>query len=330
MSEQEEETFAFEIGVEHVGARLDKALAVLYTDLSRSRLTKLVQEGCVKVDGEITKNPSMKMREGQAVEFFVPPPADYKPQAEDIPLDILYEDDDLIVINKSPDMVVHPGAGNHSGTLVNALLHHCADTLSGVGGVLRPGIVHRLDKETSGAMLVAKNDKAHKALSEQLANRTLSRVYHAVVLGEPVPPVGRIDRRIGRNPSQRLKMATPGAASREAATRYRVMKRAKGHLSLVECRLETGRTHQIRVHMESIKHSLVGDPLYGGARTAVKAACRRLELSEPLESQVMDFPRQALHAAEITFVHPRTKEEVTIQAPYYHDIKSLIENVFPE
>ena len=326
--EEQDEIFSFVIGEEYAGARLDKALAALYTDLSRSRLTKLIQEGCVKVDGAVVKDASLKVRPEQEVEFFVPPPVDSTPQPEDIPLDILYEDDDLIVINKSPDLVVHPGAGNPTGTLVNALLHHCKDTLSGIGGVMRPGIVHRLDKETSGAMLVAKNDMAHKALSEQLADRTLSRVYHAVVLGEPVPPKGVIDRRIGRHPSQRLRMATPGAASREAVTRYRVLKRSGGHLTLVECRLETGRTHQIRVHMESIKHPLIGDPLYGGARSAVKAACRRLEFVEDLENQVLDFPRQALHAAEISFVHPRSGEQVTIQAPYYQDIKSLIENVF--
>lgn len=327
----EQEEFVYEIAAEHEGARLDKALAALYTDLSRSRLTKIINEGCVQVDGAVTKNPSMKMREGQSVTFFVPPPVDWRPQAENLPLDILYEDDDLIVINKAPDMVVHPGAGNHTGTLVNALLYHCKDTLSGVGGVLRPGIVHRLDKQTSGAMLVAKNDKAHQFLSNQLADRTLSRVYHAVVLGEPVPPAGRIDRRIGRNRTQRLKMATPGTASREAVTRYRVLERSGGHLSLVECRLETGRTHQIRVHMEAIKHSLIGDPLYGGAKTAVQAVCRRLDLDEERTKQIVEFPRQALHAAQITFVHPASQEAMTISAPYYPDIKSLInKNFFPE
>ena len=323
-----DETFSFVIEEDHAGGRLDKALAALYSDLSRSRLTKLIQDGCVKVDGAVTEDPSLKVRVGQEVVFFVPPPVDSTPQPENIPLDILYEDDDLIVINKSPDLVVHPGAGNPDGTLVNALLYHCKDTLSGIGGVMRPGIVHRLDKETSGAMLVAKNDMAHKALSDQLADRTLSRIYHAVVLGEPIPPIGVIDRRIGRHPSQRLKMATPGAASREAVTRYKVLKRAGGHLSLVECRLETGRTHQIRVHMESIKNPLIGDPMYGGARSAVKAACRRLGVDEVLENQVLDFPRQALHAAEISFVHPRSEEQVTIQAPYYGDIKSLIKNIF--
>lgn len=320
----QEDVLSFVIEGDQAGARLDKALSALCADLSRSRLQSLISDGQVSVNGEVLTNASKKVSLGDEIEVNVPPPVDATPIAENIPLEIVYEDEHLLVINKPAGLVVHPGAGNMHGTLVNALLHHCAGSLSGIGGVMRPGIVHRLDKDTSGLMVAAKNDFAHQRLSAQLADRSLSREYLALVLKVPMPMKGVIDKAIGRDARQRLKMSVRGRASREARTFYEIEQSWGGSLSLVRCKLESGRTHQIRVHMEAIKHPLVGDPLYGPQPTALRAALGKLDLEEEAIEAFMTFPRQALHAQAITFIHPVTEEELSFAAPLPDDFSKLL------
>ncbi len=289
---------------QHVGLRADKVLSLLCDELSRSRIRGLIDDGKVSLNGKTLSAPSQAVQEGDAFVIVVPPPAPSEPQAEDIALDIVYEDDDLLVINKAVGMVVHPAAGNWSGTLVNALLHHCGDSLSGIGGVIRPGIVHRLDKDTSGLMLVAKNDHAHQSLSGQLANRTLSRIYHALVVGVPMPLKGKIERAIGRHKHDRLKMSVMSNNPKDALTHYKVLERYGEACSLVECRLETGRTHQIRVHMEAFGYPLVGDRQYGAQPTLLISKLKKDSYPNESIKNIMEFPRQALHAKEIRFDHP--------------------------
>jgi 23S rRNA pseudouridine1911/1915/1917 synthase len=272
------------------GLRLDKALAASLADLSRARLQALIAAGAVTVEGEVRTDPAGKVRAGNQVTVVVPPTVPAVPLPQPIPLRIVFEDAHLLVIDKPAGLVVHPGAGNPDGTLVNALLAHCGTQLSGIGGVRRPGIVHRLDKDTSGLMVAAKTDAAHRGLSAQLSDRSLSRIYRAIVWGTPVPPAGRIDAPIGRSPVNRRKMAILRRGGREAVTLYSTLGRVGAKAALIECRLMTGRTHQIRVHMASIGHPLVGDPVYGRARSGTSALAR--------------FPRQALHAATIAFRHP--------------------------
>lgn len=307
------ESYQFEFSEEHGKMRLDKALSLLIPELSRSRITAIIKEGDVTLDGAVCTNASLKVQEGQSVTLDIPPAEEGNIQPENIPLDIVYEDDDLLVINKPVGLVVHPGAGNWTGTLVNALLHHCGDSLSGIGGVVRPGIVHRLDKDTSGLMLVAKNDQAHNGLAEQLQERTLSRTYHAIVLGAPMPLKGVVDAPIGRHSQSRLKMAiTPHG--KEARTHYRVLKQAGEAFSLLECKLESGRTHQIRVHMASLGHFLLGDPLYGPQVTKVNKHLKIQGIEGEKAGFVKTFPRQALHAQSIEFIHPRDEK------PYFFEV----------
>lgn len=305
--------------------RLDKILSAAFDDLSRSRLQALIDQGEVRLNGTVCDTASKKLVVGDVVEFSVPPPIDATPKPENIPLDIVYEDDDLLVINKQPGLVVHPGAGNYEGTLVNALLYHCKDTLSGIGGVMRPGIVHRLDKETSGLMVVAKNDMAHKGLAAQLEDRSLSRVYTAVVFKVPFPVKGTIDKPLVRHSSHRLKMTIARAGEgKEARTHYNVLKKYGEAASLVECKLESGRTHQIRVHMESIGHNLIGDPLYGPQPNGLRSALGKAGYDEGVISQIMEFPRQSLHAGAIGFIHPATEEDMAFEAPFPDDISNLL------
>ncbi|PCK00542.1 MAG: RNA pseudouridine synthase [Zetaproteobacteria bacterium] len=299
----------------HVNLRADKFLSVVCDDLSRSRLQKLIVDGRVTLNGEVLKSLSTKVGEGDVFSVCVPEPEAGEPEAEDIALDILYEDDDLLVINKAVGMVVHPGAGNWSGTLVNALLHHCGDTLSGIGGVIRPGIVHRLDKDTSGLIMVAKNDHAHKFLSAQFADRTLSRVYHALVLGVPMPIKGTINREIGRHRHNRLKMSVMSNAPREARTHYKVLENYNESCALVECKLESGRTHQIRVHMEALGHPLIGDPLYGPQQTALIARMKNAGYDNEFIKEIVDSKCQLLFAKQISFVHPRTEKQMSFECP---------------
>ncbi len=309
----------------YVGYRLDKAVAALAPAFSRTRLQNLIDAGECLLNGTVCSTPSRKVEIFDHIIIAIPPSADAEPQPENIPLDIVYEDDDLLVINKAAGMVVHPAVGHQSGTLVNALLYHCGDSLSGINGVKRPGIVHRLDKDTSGLMMVAKNDFAHHHLSEQLQDHSLSRVYDAVVLGIPIPIKGRIETQIGRHPSNRLKMAILPRGGREAATNYLVTETYRENFSLVECRLETGRTHQIRVHMESLKHPIIGDPLYGPQPNAVQARLSKAGYGDEACAIVTQFPRQALHAAQISFIHPRTEDEMEFDAPLPGDMAALLD-----
>lgn len=324
MSDEESDTYHLTITAEQAGHRADKAIAALCEDLSRTRIQTLIGEGSILLNHEVLSDASVKLAEGDEVVVDVPPAVAADPPAENIKLDIVYEDDDLLVINKAAGMVVHPGAGNYTGTLVNALLYHCGDSLSGIGGVARPGIVHRLDKDTSGLMIVAKNDSTHRHLTAQLSERSLSRVYHAIVLGVPVPPLGKVDLPIGRHPSNRMKMAVRRrGGGRAAVTHYSVQKNFGGAFALVECVLETGRTHQIRVHMEAAGHPLIGDQLYGPQDTAVKAALRRLGIEKKAD-EVLAFGRQALHAAAIKFIHPGSGEELFFEADPPNDFSNLL------
>lgn len=318
------ETNSFTVDEALSGQRLDKILVALCDDLSRSRIKALIDGGEVTLNGFVCTTPSRKLAKGERIELNIPPPVAAEPEAQDIPLDIVYEDDDLIVLNKPIGMVVHPGAGNSDGTLVNALLYHCGDSLSGIGGVMRPGIVHRLDKDTSGLMVVAKNDTAHKGLSAQLEDRSLSRKYKALVLGVPMPPKGNVDLPIARHHANRLKMTVNEEKGRAAKTYYHVIERYRDEFALVECQLESGRTHQIRVHMSYIKHPLIGDQTYGPQPTAVQGALRRASYDAEMVTQILEFPRQALQAYSLSFIHPTTDETVSFEIELPDDFYKLL------
>jgi len=303
------------------GERLDKALAPLFPDLSRARLQALIAEGRLSADGQPVTDASRKARAGTYV-LVVPPPIPADPEPEAIALTVLYEDEHLIVVDKPAGMAVHPAPGSLTGTLVNALLHHCGDSLSGVGGVARPGIVHRLDKDTSGVMVAAKSDAAHRGLSALFSTHDIDRLYVALTRGAPQPPVGTIQTRIGRSPGDRKKMAVLRAGGREAITHYRV-EAAFGPLdkplaARVACRLETGRTHQIRVHLASKGSPCLGDAVYGAGQPAapVRAAI-----------QAAGLARQALHAALLGFVHPITGETLRFETPLPADMAALQEGL---
>jgi 23S rRNA pseudouridine1911/1915/1917 synthase len=311
--------------------RLDKVLAEAIPDVSRSRLKALIEGGAVTVDGSPVLDASRKVPPGARLELVVPPAEPADPDGEDIPLDVVYEDEHLIVIDKPAGLVVHPAVGNWTGTLVNALIHHCGDSLSGIGGVRRPGIVHRLDKDTSGLMVVAKTDKAHQGLAAQFADhgRTgpLERAYYALVWGSPEPYRGTIDAPLGRSQVDRTKIAVLKHSGKEAVTHYEVVERFPAQAgrnataSLVECHLETGRTHQIRVHMAAAGHPLIGDQDYG-RHFLTKAN----KLPEALAETVRAFPRQALHAFLIAFEHPITHEILRFESEIPPDMEALVES----
>ncbi|MFC3100343.1 RluA family pseudouridine synthase [Altererythrobacter lauratis] len=297
------------------GGRLDKALAEA-SGLSRERVKALIAEGQVIVAGQLAASASAKVAAGVNYAIAVPPPDDPQAHPQDIPLVVVFEDADLIVVDKPAGMVVHPAAGNADGTLVNALLHHCQGQLSGIGGVARPGIVHRIDKDTSGLLVVAKSDRAHEGLARQFADHSVERAYMAVCQGHPSPPQGTIAKRLGRSDADRKKMAVlPDDASRgkHAVTHYRTLEKLEG-CTLIECRLETGRTHQVRVHLASIGHALVGDPVYGRTSTQLRPILNRL-----------GFQRQALHAAVLGFVHPATGTFQRFESPLPPDMRELID-----
>ncbi|MCL2469793.1 MAG: RluA family pseudouridine synthase [Alphaproteobacteria bacterium] len=299
--------------------RLDKALAAALEGFSRTRLSQLIKEGHVKrlePSPLIVTNPAFAAQKGDLYRLTLPKARAAAPQAEAIALEIVYEDDDLLVVNKQAGLVVHPAAGHWEGTLVNALLAHCGPTLSGIGGVARPGIVHRLDKDTSGLMVVAKNDFAHKALSEQFSSRTLSRLYRAIVWGVPSPLEGRIEGAIGRHPRARQKMSVRAHGGKEALTFYKTCEVFAPFAALVSCKLASGRTHQIRVHMAHQGHPVVGDSLYATRKTASKKGGVIAELTY--------FPRQALHAGELAFIHPRTQKPLVFKVPDPEDFDSLL------
>lgn len=299
------------------GQRLDRALAAALADLSRARIQALLAAGRVRSDGVTVVDAAKRVKPGQRFDIILPEPEPSIPVAQTIPLTVLYEDSALLVIDKPPGLVVHPAPGNPDHTLVNSLLAHCGASLSGIGGVIRPGIVHRLDKDTSGLMVVAKTDAAHAGLSAQFADRTLSRDYLAVVRGVLRQRQGRIEGAIGRDPKNRKKMAVVARGGRAAATRYRVVRPYATVASLVECSLETGRTHQIRVHMTALGHPLVGDPLYGGA----------VRGKGPDAALLRAFPRQALHAAKLRFRHPDDGREMRFETEPPADMKALMSSL---
>jgi len=301
------------------GQRLDRVLAGCHPVLSRSRLKTLIEEGRVSVGGQTITEPSYRVKPGQTCATIVPEAEPCVPQGQAIPLDILYEDAELVVIDKPAGLVVHPAPGNPDLTLVNALIAHCGDSLSGIGGVRRPGIVHRLDKDTSGVMVAAKTDAAHRSLTRQFERKTAERAYLALVWGVPVPPAGRIEGNIGRDPRNRKKMAVVGAGrGKAAATNYRVVRRFRDRASLVECRLETGRTHQVRVHLTHIGHAVVGDPLYGRISRA-----RIKDLPGTVVEALRSFSRQALHATLLAFNHPETGERLSFESALPKDMNEL-------
>jgi 23S rRNA pseudouridine1911/1915/1917 synthase len=296
------------------GGRLDKALAEA-SGLSRERVKTLMGEGRVLLAGKVAAQASVKVADGTSFEIRVPAaiPAEAAPQ--DIPLTIVFEDEHLIVVDKPAGLVVHPAAGNLDGTLVNALLHHCRGQLSGIGGVERPGIVHRIDKETSGLLVVAKTDKAHEGLARQFADHSIERAYFAVVQGRPMPPAGTVSGFIGRSDHDRKKMAVLhelNKRGKHAVTHYKTVE-AFAAASLVECRLETGRTHQVRVHMASIGHALLGDPVYGRTPTRFRPLLNELR-----------FARQALHAAVLGFIHPVTGAALRFESALPADMAGLL------
>ncbi|MCK9541218.1 MAG: RluA family pseudouridine synthase [Novosphingobium sp.] len=297
------------------GQRLDKALAQA-SGLSRGRVKALMTEGRVALDGKPATQASLKVEAGAPFRIAVPEAAPAEARAQDIPLAIVFEDEYLLVVDKPAGLVVHPAAGNPDGTLVNALLHHCHGELSGIGGVARPGIVHRIDKDTSGLLVVAKTDAAHEGLSRQFADHSIGRAYLALAGGHPMPPAGTVRGAIARSATNRKKMAlVEDGRGKHAVTHYRTLETFSG-AALMECRLETGRTHQVRVHMSSIGHALLGDPVYGRTPSGLRPILSRL-----------DFRRQALHAAELAFVHPVNGEELRFRSPLPADMAELMEEL---
>lgn len=298
------------IRAEESGERIDALLARNVEGLSRSAAQRLIDEGCVSVNGKSPKK-NYKCTAGDEVSLALPQLEEIPLVAQDIPLDVAFEDEDVIVINKPRGMVVHPAPGHPDGTLVNALLHHCGDSLSGIGGEKRPGIVHRIDKDTSGLLIVAKNDFSHQFLSAQLADRSLSRVYEAVVRGNFRESSGTVDKPIGRHPTDRKRMAVTEKNSRNAVTHWELIDSYKGY-SHIRCILETGRTHQIRVHMQSIGHPLLGDFTYGAP------------------SPEKGLEGQCLHARQLKFIHPRTEKQIVIASElpgYFEDVLSRLGSI---
>jgi 23S rRNA pseudouridine1911/1915/1917 synthase len=309
-------------GPEDAGVRLDRVLQRHLPELSRSRLKQLILSGGVTGEGAVRRDPAQRVRAGQQFALVVPDPVEPIPIAQPMPLAVRFEDTHLIVIDKPAGMVVHPAPGNPERTLVNALLAHCGPSLAGIGGVRRPGIVHRLDKDTSGLLVVAKSEPVHRALSRDFAGRRIERAYSAFVWGVPVPASGEIAGNIGRSPTNRKKMAVVAETrGKPAMTRYRVERRFGNHAALLECRLLTGRTHQIRVHLAHRGHPLIGDPVYG--RRVGRAPVRQ----GPASAAAAAFPRQALHARLLGFHHPATGEWLTFESPLPADMAGLESNL---
>lgn len=294
------------------GTRLDLVLSAALEEFSRSFIQKLLESGSVSVNGAVCKEKKYKAQAGDVVEMDIPQPEKLEVEAEDIPLNIVYEDSDVLVVNKPAGMVVHPAPGNYTGTLVNALMYHCGDELSSINGVIRPGIVHRIDKDTSGLLMVAKNDKAHSSLSQQLSEHSITRKYRAIVYSNIREDEGTVDQPIGRDPKNRLRNAVTDINSRNAVTHYKVLERF-GQFSLIEAQLETGRTHQIRVHMSYLKHPLLGDELYGPVKS--KAGAK------------LGVKRQMLHAGVLGFIHPSTGEYMEFESQLPDDFQAVLERL---
>lgn len=303
-----------EVSDGHAGWRLDRALAAGLPSRSRERLKALILGGDVTLGGRTVRDPARKVSAGETYTIAIPEPTALHNEAQAIPLAIAYEDADLIVVDKPAGMVVHPAVGNHDGTLVNALLHHCAGQLSGIGGVARPGIVHRIDKGTSGLIVAAKTDRAHEGLAAQFAAHSIDRRYRAIVAGRPIPPSGSVDAPLGRSSENRQKMAIVSEGrGKRAVTHFSTLAPLRD-ATLIECRLETGRTHQVRVHLSSIGHPLLGDPVYGRTRQT-----HRQTLS------ALHFARQALHAAHLGFVHPATGSTLSFDSKNPDDFQELLD-----
>jgi 23S rRNA pseudouridine1911/1915/1917 synthase len=301
----------------HAGWRLDRALADALPTLSRERLKVLVKSGALSIGGTLHRDPAAKVRGDETFSLAVPEPTPAHNEAQEIPLKIVFEDEHLLVVDKPAGLVVHPAAGNRDGTLVNALLHHCGGSLSGIGGVARPGIVHRIDKDTSGLLLVAKTDRAHEGLSKQFADHSIERRYAAIVSGLPTMLNGVVDAALARSSSDRKKVAiVKDGRGKRAVTHWTVRSKLRD-AALVECRLETGRTHQVRVHMASIGHPLLGDPVYGRAPKQ-----KQRELLARL-----GFRRQALHAERLGFIHPVTKARLSFDSPLPSDMQDLFNSL---
>jgi 23S rRNA pseudouridine1911/1915/1917 synthase len=296
----------------HAGWRLDRALADAVPTLSRERLKALIRSGAVEAQGVALRDPAAKIKGGEVLRVAVPEPTPAHNEAQDIPLAIVFEDEHLLVVDKPAGLVVHPAAGNLDGTLVNALLHHCAGKLSGIGGVARPGIVHRIDKDTSGLLVVAKTDVAHEGLAKQFAAHSIDRRYLAIVNGIPKTASGSVDAALARSAANRKKIAiVEGSRGKRAVTHWKRLE-VLDAAAVVECRLETGRTHQVRVHMASIGHALLGDPVYGGSGKTHSKLLNELQ-----------FHRQALHATELGFTHPVTKHRLSFSSAMPPDMQEL-------
>jgi len=311
------ETIQVTISGTVAGLRLDRALAELVPHLSRERVKALIAGGQVTdAAGVASRDSARRTLDGQRFSVALPPAVPLDTVAQDIALKIVYEDEHLIVVDKPAGLVVHPAVGNLDGTLVNALLHHCAGQLSGIGGVARPGIVHRIDKDTSGLIVAAKTDRAHEGLARQFADHSIDRRYHAIVAGHPVPTAGMVDAPLGRSPANRKKMAIV-AGGKRAGAHYRLLKHLR-EAALIECRLETGRTHQVRVHMASLGHALLGDPVYSKTARSHRALL-----------ETANFRRQALHAARLGFIHPRTSIAMAFDSEMPADMRLLMDKLEP-
>lgn len=302
------EEYNLESSEEWTDRRLDKVLSEYFDGYSRSFIKKLFDDGLILVNSKAVK-PSYKVRAGDMIDISVPDPVSIDIVPEDIPLDIIYEDDDVILVNKPKGMVVHPAPGHYSGTLVNGLMYHFGSSLSGINGEFRPGIVHRIDMDTTGVLVVCKNDNAHRALSEQLHEHSITRKYYAIVHGNISSDEGTVDAPIGRSPKDRKKMAINNRNGRRAVTHYRVLERFGGRYTYIECQLETGRTHQIRVHMASIGHPILGDEVYGPKKCPFK------------------LQGQTLHAGVLGFIHPSTGEYVEFKAELPEYFKAVLEKL---
>ena len=300
----------YEVTAEEDGLRLDQYIAGRCMDLSRSYIQKLIKESRVTINKNIQTKTKTAVQESDIVNVSLPDPKELEIKPQDIPLDILYEDNDVLVVNKPKGMVVHPAPGHYEGTLVNAVLYHCRDNLSGINGVLRPAIVHRIDKDTTGALIVCKNDKAHQKIADQLRAHTITRSYRAIVYNNFSEDEGMINAPIGRHPTNRKKRMVTEKNSKEAITHYKVLDHLNHKFNYIECRLETGRTHQIRVHMSHIGHPLLGDEVYG-----------------PVNSKFKNLQGQTLHAATIGFIHPTTEEYMEFSAPLPDYFEKLLKTL---
>lgn len=304
-------TFEILIDEKLEGTRIDMALSLAYEGKSRNSFQKLLETGNIEVNGQIVESKKYKVKSGELVKVIMPEPKLLTIDPENIPLEVVYEDEDVLVVNKPKGMVVHPANGNESGTLVNAVMYHCGDSLSSINGVIRPGIVHRIDKDTSGLLMIAKNDKAHNCLAEQLAEHSITRAYRAIVYNNFTEDEGTVNKPIGRDPKDRMKQAVTNMNSKRAVTHYKVLERF-GSFTLIEARLETGRTHQIRVHMSYIKHPLLGDMVYGPKK------------------KVLGVDTQMLHAKILGFKHPSTGEYMEFESPLPEEFETVLKKLRKE